>query len=119
MIKEISHVVIYTTDMEKSLEFYGNKLGLEIASKSPYWSEIKVPSSGTYIGLHAVESPNPKKSGTTEVSFMVDNIKKAQQWLETNNIKITREANEIAPGTWVVNFDDPDGNPLSLYTLSA
>lgn len=115
MIEELNHVVIFTNDMDKALEFYGEVLEFKVKSKDKNWSEIKIPNSSTFIGLHLTDG-KIEKGPKTALTFTVKDIHSAQDWLKSKDVIITREATEIAPSHWVVNFNDFDGNPLSIYS---
>ncbi|MHA2250004.1 MAG: VOC family protein [Candidatus Kariarchaeaceae archaeon] len=118
MIENISHAVIYTVNMKEALKFYSDVLELPIISESEYWSEVGFENS-VHIGLHPVENLDSivKTGARTEISFTVKNIEEKQDALKSKGVEFTREANEISPGRWVANFEDKDGNPLSLFEI--
>jgi len=102
--------------MKRAIAFYRDVLDLEIIEESEYWSEVKVSESETYLGLHST-SEEVNKIGTTEVTFRVIDIEASENWLKSKGVTITREKIEIAPGRWVVNFVDPDNNPMSIFSM--
>lgn len=118
MIRRIDHVVIFVTDMDEAIAFYTEKLGFDLVHKSPEYTSLDTGGE-TGIGLHIAENVGGIDSGmhTTQVSFLVDDIEQTLKTLRNKDVRITREIDEIAPGRFVFNFTDPDGNQLSCYEL--
>ncbi|RMG20072.1 MAG: VOC family protein [Methanobacteriota archaeon] len=112
MIKQIHHLVIYVSDMEKAKQFYTSVLNMEMGYTSAFWTEVSVPGSNTYIGLHLTEDSIGKG---TEISFLVENLEEAIESLKSKGVKFTSEIVDIGSSKRVIHFEDPDGNPFSLY----
>ncbi len=115
MIKEIHHLVIYVSDMQRAKAFYNKVLGLSLGYESPSWSVISAPNSKTYIGLHKTENEVGKG---TEISFLVDDLEQEMDRLTDLGVRFTSTVILAAPGRKVIHFEDPDGNPLSLYEIN-
>ncbi|OLS27628.1 MAG: hypothetical protein HeimC2_10750 [Candidatus Heimdallarchaeota archaeon LC_2] len=114
ILQKISYVVIYVTDMERSVEFYLEKLGCEILFKSDSFTHLTISGEDTKIGLHHTEKGYSGQRISTEVTFLVNNAREDQKKLEARGVIFSRDAIEIAPNTWVANFRDPDSNNLSI-----
>ena len=114
----IHHLVVYTTNMTEALDFYTNKLGMKLASKSEMWSEVRISTgedlNQTYIGLHHVDEIKAKNVGA-EIVFRVSDINESRKKYEEKGISFNEDVVEIAPGVSFISFNDIDGNRLSLY----
>jgi catechol 2,3-dioxygenase-like lactoylglutathione lyase family enzyme len=106
-------------DIEASLHFYQDLLGLTDAGVNPATtgtmhrlrfgtSDIKLidptkrPGSGP-IGID-------QQLGFRYLTFVVTNLDDVIQRLEAEHIEFTRPKTEIRPGTTIAMVKDPDGN---------
>jgi catechol 2,3-dioxygenase-like lactoylglutathione lyase family enzyme len=138
-----SHVGITVRDLDASVRFYHDVLGLEICTEpSPWFDEpglgvgVGVPGAAlrqvclklgdTMLELLEYRTPpsdteRPLRShcrGATHVAFQVDDIAAAKAELEAGGIEFYSEVNVVDDGVlagwrWVY-FADPDGYPLEL-----
>src|SRR4029453_18863141 len=70
-VSNISVVYLYVSDMERSLAFYRDLLGIPL-SGDEHWAEAAF-DDGTRFALHAThEGVGPLSSGTVRVSLEVD-----------------------------------------------
>lgn len=118
LLKRIDHVTIFISDMDKAIEFYTTVLGLTLRFKSTTWSEVGVSENGVFVGLHLSNKDliqNDDTKNTSEVTFLVTEIQQIQEKLKQKGVTFTRNATEIAPGQYVANFLDIDGNKLALH----
>ncbi|MHA2098716.1 MAG: VOC family protein [Candidatus Kariarchaeaceae archaeon] len=115
MIKKISHVVVYVSNMERSVEFYTQKLGLPLRSKSDHWSEVGGTENGVYVGIHYSNIPERDHRNSTDISFLVDDVLEVRKSLEERGIEFYDEITKVGPNASFTSFYDPDGNNLSIY----
>lgn len=122
MIKGINHKGFHVVDMERSLDFYCNKLGfkkafeLNHANGEPFIVYVKV-ADGCFIELFygGVES---EKNRVDHICFEVDDIHETAAQLRKNGVQL---ATEITQGMalnyqfWVV---DPDGNWIEFMEMN-
>lgn len=115
MLEAIQYTIVYTNDMDSSLNFYEKILGMQIVRSDATFSTLALPS-GSMLAIHLVseEIINCPSGFPAEISFRVSDIHTAVQHLYSRGIPLTREITEIAPNTYVANFADPFGNPLSF-----
>lgn len=110
MINTPSHFMISIQDMERSLDFYQNKMGLKALYKTDEWSELSFDGN-LELALHKVESEgNLKYAG---IGFQVDSCEDATKYYESIGIEmITRceKKNDII----LTQFKDPDENVIWL-----
>jgi predicted enzyme related to lactoylglutathione lyase len=122
VIKGFATIWCQVSNMDASVEFYRDVLGLTLTIHSPYWSQFKVGDLN--LGLH------PKLEG--EVSPLGIYGKGWFVGLETADLKALKERLLAAgatlhggyhdvPGGTVLDFVDPDGNTLEAvqYGITA
>ncbi len=74
---DLSHTIIFVTDMARSVAFYRDVLGLPVRFESPKWTEFETP--GTTLALHLADlpgqapcSPVAIPAGICHLSFAVE-----------------------------------------------
>ena len=141
MIKNVRHVGIVVSDMEKSLKFYRDLLGLKIKSLVNEEGEFldnmlahknvknKVAKLVTEQGNALVElidsrSYGNKKDrdfftiGASHFAFTVDDLEKTYDYLVKNGVKFTAPPQQTPDGFAKVTFcEDPDGTPIELVQV--
>jgi catechol 2,3-dioxygenase-like lactoylglutathione lyase family enzyme len=143
----LHHVGITVKDLEASIRFYHDVLGLELSNEPSPWFDgeelskaVGVPGAAlrqvslllgdTILELLEYESPPsettmPLKSnnrGASHVAFLVDDIEAEKAALEAKGIEFYGAVNVVDEGVlagwrWVY-FNDPDGYPLELVQVA-
>ena len=98
-LRKIGHVVLNVTDLERSLRFYTEVLGLQVSDRYP---DTMVPG-GTSLNHFAFEV------GSVEEVF------RARAWLRAREVPIVFEGRRRAGCQIAIEFRDPDGNNLEIY----
>ena len=93
-IKRVSNVILAVQDMEKSLHFYHEILGMPVKNKRDNWIDLG-QSGGSLLSLHPATDNEPH-SGTSIhngvlVGLIVGDIKSALEELKSKDVKIYRE----------------------------
>ena len=118
---------IVVSDINASLNFYQNILGLEFVGITPAMSgtmhrlrfgtsDIKlidpkvVPPKGT-IGLE-------KQLGFRYMTFVIENLSQVCRHLESKGIEFTVREKEVRPGVHIAMVKDPDGNIVEFVERS-
>jgi len=120
-IKELGHVVLYVSELERSANFYRDTLGFHELSRGP---GVAIYSSGrTHHELLLIEvggEPRTKhrvEPGLYHIGFKIGDspaeLKKVYQELKEKGVQITGSADHHA--THSLYIVDPDGNELELY----
>ncbi len=120
-IKELGHVVLYVTNLERSANFYRDTLGFNEIIRT---KDIAVFSSGrTHHELLLIEvGGKPKKSqkaepGLYHIGFKIgdlpEDIRKAYRELREKGVTIIGASDHKV--THSIYILDPDGNELELY----
>lgn len=123
MIKGIDHVAIVVWDMDRSLKFYNEVLGLRIhhdgrkegGSKKSFLGN----KSETLVAL--TEDENRGKEGTrivesvAHIAFRVDDVEKAGKLLKERGVEFIEEKLDKDGKRKSYHFLDPDGLELEIY----
>ncbi len=118
-IKKLGNVILAVKDLDKSLEFYHEIIGLPIRNQRRTW--IDLGTSGAIISLHpasltAEHIGSSIENGIT-LGFLVGDIKSAVEELKSKGIKIYREVVEREAGKNAIVLD-PDDYLVSLFEPS-
>jgi len=118
-IKKLGNVILAVKDLDKSLEFYHEIIGLPIRNQRRTW--IDLGTSGAIISLHpasltAEHIGSSIENGIT-LGFLVGDIKSAIDELKSKGIKIYREVVERDAGKNAIVLD-PDDYLVSLFEPS-
>ena len=111
-------IILYVTQMARSVAFYRDALGLPVRLESPEWVELG--TGGATLALHAGVHPAPPgspKAGSVphvQVSFGVASVAAAHAALVARGVTFLHGPRPIAPGISLARFDDPDGHALSI-----
>ena len=123
-ISEISLVCLTSSDQDRSIEFYVDKLGFEkrtdIAFGDKYrWVEVYPPSGSAGIALappREGESVQPKEIG---VSLTTDDVDACHAELRSRGVDVDAEVSRFgAPVPPMFWFRDPDGHSLMIVEVS-
>ena len=141
MIKEVRHVGIVVKNMENSLKFYRDILGLEIirdmdehggyidnmlSLDDVHVRTVKLSAGmgNTLIELLDFKSHNDNEIrnfytiGASHVALTVDNLEDLYKHLSENNVKFNAPPQKSPDGLVKVTFcNDPDGTPIELVEM--
>ena len=142
MIKDVRHVGIIVSDMEKSLKFYRDLPGLKVKSLVDEEGEFldnmlthenvknkvaKLYAKNDNALVELVESishPRNKTDrdfftiGTSHFALTVDNIDETYDYLIKNGVKFTAPPQQSPDGFAKVTFcEDPDGTHIELVEV--
>jgi catechol 2,3-dioxygenase len=122
-LRKIGHVVLNVTDLEASLRFYTDVLGLAVSDRYP---DTMVPGGMVFLRCnadhHGVALVGGAVKGATsslnhfafEVATL-DEVFQARARLREGGIPIVFEGRRRAGCQIAVEFQDPDGNNLEIY----
>jgi catechol 2,3-dioxygenase len=122
-VKELGHIVLYVSDMERSRRFYGEVLG---------WREVaRMDGMGTMfssgrthhelllleVGPQAQAIPQGRRVGLYHFGLKIgetdDELRGAIRHLQSEGVTIVGTADHTV--THSVYIADPDGNEIELY----
>jgi catechol 2,3-dioxygenase-like lactoylglutathione lyase family enzyme len=112
----VDFVSIPTTDIEASVAFYRDVLGLEVSSR---WGDVPAgqefeTGTVTLALLNNAHLGIPFQANKVPIALQVDDVHQAREALEARGV--TFVADTIDSGVChMANFEDPDGNALMLH----
>ena len=117
-IKGLAHIGIFTSDMDKSVDFY-KRLGftLDTEETTPDGTRLAFLSAGTCLIELIGKTGNACDGVVHHVAMTVDNIEKAVATAKENGIVIDATINNvpILGGVKNVFFEGPDGEKLEFF----
>ena len=122
-LRKLGHVVLNVTDLEASVRFYTEVLGLEVSDRYP---TTMVPGGMVFMRVntdhHGVAlvggASTLEKTTLNHFAFEVgspDEVFRARAWLREHGVPIVFEGRRRAGCQLAVEFRDPDGNNLEIY----
>ena len=126
MFKQLDYTMIVVSDMDRSVEFYRDRLGIPLKFQSPEWTEFVTGT--TTLALHGggVRSQNPpagdpsKIAGACSIGFNVDDVEKTYEELQAKGIRfIMPPTQREGEGIKLAVGLDPDGLPISFAQVIA
>jgi lactoylglutathione lyase len=115
-IKRVGNVILAVKDLDKSIAFYHELLGLPIKNQRRTW--VDLGQTGALLSLHpagltADHSANNLEGGIV-VGFLVGDVKSAMEELKSKGVKVHREIMDREAGKNAIVLD-PDGYMVSLF----
>ncbi len=121
MFKHLDYTMVVVSNMERSVEFYRDRLGIPLKFQSPDWTEFQTGT--TTLALHgggvtpkAPPAGDPtKQAGSCSIGFNVTDVDKTYEDLKAKGINFVmpptqREGEGIKLAVCV----DPDGLPIAF-----
>ena len=114
------NVTLYISDMDRSIRFYTETLGLRLAYRfGNHWAAVEV-GKGLTIGLHPASSEMPAgRRGSMALGLELGetSIEEAISRLSSKGVRFQGAVSEAKAGKFV-SFEDPDGNLIYLAELN-
>lgn len=124
-IQALGHVVLKVRDLERSVRFYGEVLGLRLVARAPVRGSpmafFAIAHQHHDLALREVGAaalhPEPEETGLAHVAFRIGNrmeqLREACAWMDSCGIEVVYAADHRVSQSIYVN--DPDGNRVELY----
>ena len=115
-IKRVGNVILAVKDLDKSIKFYNEVIGLPIKQQRRAW--VDLGSKGALLSLHPA-SLTATHSGTSiengvAIGFIVGDVKSAVEELRSKGVKIYRDVVDREAGKNAIILD-PDDYMISLF----
>lgn len=115
-IKKVGNVILAVSDIDKSLEFYHDIIGLPIKNQRRSW--VDLGTTGALLSLHpaslTAEHVGSSIDNGITIGFLVGDVKSAVEELRGKGIEIFRDIVERDAGKNAI-VKDPDGYLVSLF----
>ena len=124
MFKQLDYTMVIVSDMERSVEFYRDKLGIPLKFQSPEWTEFLTGT--TTLALHGggVAPSGPpagdpsKQAGTCSIGFNVESVDETYEQLKAKGINFVMPPTQReGEGIRLAVCIDPDGLPVSIAQM--
>ena len=111
--------IVMVSDMDRSVRFYRDTLGLKLRFQSPDWTEFDL--GATTLALHGGGKAAPvaggknQFAGTASIGFTVDNVDSVFKELKAKGARFIMEPTEReGEGIRLAVAIDPDGLSVSF-----
>lgn len=121
MLKFVKFAELPVADQDRALNFYTEKLGLQVAQDAPYkegwrWIELAVPGAETRIMLtQQTAEPN---SDMPRLVFISDDVDATYRKLSARGVTFTKQPSKAPwnPGQTFAQLCDSEGNGIIITT---
>lgn len=107
-------VELAVSDLDRSIEFYTETLGMELESRIDAfrWAKVRTSVPGLSLGLG--QEDEVEGSGTVSVNLAVADADGVRAQLEARGVEFQGATIEIPGVVRLADFTDPDGNRFRL-----
>jgi predicted enzyme related to lactoylglutathione lyase len=110
-------IIVYVANMDAQVHFYQDVFGLAVIYPTglenyakEFW--VTLDAGGVLLALHG-GGQGRIGADTPKIVFGVEDIHAARAALVSRGVSID-EVRSAAPGVWVCDGRDPEGNPFSI-----
>lgn len=111
----IERIMLAVSDIEASIEFWTEKIGLELSSRAGVFAFVD--GGDVELVLHEV-ADRPRDESLTELVLEVEDVRSSYDQLSGRGVPFEVEPRAVtSDGTrelWAAHFYDPDGHLASL-----
>jgi len=107
----INYAIIYVSDMDRSVAFYRDALGLPLRFQTPEWTEFL--TEGALLALHKADHPatadgSANRAGQCQPGFAVPDLDAFHDRAIANDVRCHRAPRQEF-GARLASYIDPDG----------
>ena len=118
MISHVKFVSIPTTDQDRALAFWTERVGFRLLTDQPFdgkqrWIELRIGSSDTRVVLFVFDGDGLKPGGLFNGAFACNSVEQTYQQMAERGVEFTSPPRKEPWGTFAA-FRDPDGNQFVL-----
>lgn len=114
---KVGAVILLVSNMEKSVKFYKDVLGLPVKTKSKDWTEFF--NNNTVLALHPAKKKSAIKTGSGMlVGFEVGDLDSSVKKLKEKKVKFYKKPKQEPFGKHAIIMD-PDGHLISIAEIKA
>jgi len=114
----VHYAIVFVSDMERSVAFYGDVLGLPLKFQSPGWTEFA--TEGATLALHRSDVVGsttgealPMSAGRCRPGIQVPDLDQFHRRMTTAGVTCVQEPERVF-GARVAQYLDPDGLTISV-----
>jgi len=113
-LTRVGTILLGTKNAAKAIPFYRDLLGLQLTAQFEGFAFFNA-GSVTLALSEGLARAIPQIGGAMEIVFAVDGVREAYEALRSRGVQFRAEPRVVAGTNWAANFDDPDGNHLSIF----
>jgi predicted enzyme related to lactoylglutathione lyase len=118
VITRLKFIGIPTTDQDRALEFYTEKLGFTVSTDQVFdgkqrWIELRIAHSPTRVVLFTPPGHEDRIGTVFNGAFACDDVTATYRQLKARGVAFVSEPQKQPWGEYAV-FKDPDGNQFVL-----
>jgi catechol 2,3-dioxygenase-like lactoylglutathione lyase family enzyme len=113
-VPAISMIMLGVRDIEKSVQFYRDRLGLILKQQFPGFAMLETGAVTLVLSEDRAKAA-ASVAGATEVIFSVEDVKAGAEALKQQGVEFSHEPHQVNGPMWAANFPDPDGHLLTLF----
>lgn len=117
LVRDLHHVSINVTDVERALAFYADVLGMERLPRPDFGFGGAWLGFGSGRQVHLIEADIPEDRGQ-HFAFLVDDLDHAVEVLRARGASVRGPAPVGDSGARQAFLHDPDGNRVELHQPS-
>jgi predicted enzyme related to lactoylglutathione lyase len=111
---KIGMVMLGVKEMQESVAFYRDQVGLTVQFESPTFSFLNAGSVTLVLNADLAKHA-PNTVGALELVMPVASVMAAYNALKQRGVTFTHDPHQVTPTDWAANFDDPSGHHLSVF----
>lgn len=115
VFRKVGAVILLVSNMEKSIKFYKDTLGLPVKTKSKDWTEFF--NKDTVLALHPAKKKGKIQAGSGMlIGFEVSDLDATVKSLKAKRVKFFKKPKEEPFGKHAI-IQDPDGHLVSIAEI--
>jgi catechol 2,3-dioxygenase-like lactoylglutathione lyase family enzyme len=114
-LEALKYIMLGTTDMERSVSFYRDKLGLKVLQQFEGFAFLDTGATAVVL---TSDLGNRIGSGTTfasEIVFGISSVEAAFRELLALKVEFVNQPSAVNADSWAVTCKDPDGHLVTFY----
>jgi len=118
IIVKVNYVIVFVSDMNLSVSFYRDVIGISLNFETPEWTEFA--TEGATLALHKSDGSNPDEArqqpglaGRCRPGLKVQNLEEFNKRMTEKNVTCIQEPKEVF-GAKIAQYLDPDGLVISV-----
>ena len=116
---QVAYVNVFVSDLDRAIEFYGEKLGLKLEHSAPEHGYASLSAGPVRLGLAVAGADQEDLIGRhTGVGLAVSDLKAEHARLSSLGVTFTMPPTQQPWGGFMALVADPDGNVFYLDQIS-
>lgn len=114
----INYAIVFVSDMQRSVAFYRDIVGIPVKFETPHWTEFL--TEGSTLALHISKASastdagsDTEAPGTCKTGFQVPDIEEFHERMNRHNVDCIQPPTSTF-GTKIAQYRDPDGMIFSI-----